>query len=82
MVKEFSPTRRLVYFSERMGKINLNTADKKLLMSISGIGERLAERIIEFRDSQGFFNGIEELNGIKGITEAKFSKIKDYLIVE
>ncbi len=82
VVKQLTPTKTLAYFSDRMGRINLNTADKKLLMSISGIGEGLSERVIEFRDSQGSFNSLEELRGIKGITEAKFSKIKDYLIVE
>lgn len=82
MIKEFIPTKTLVYFSDKLGKVNLNTADKKLLMSISGVGEKLSQRIIEFRDNQGGFSNLEELKDIKGITEAKFSKIKDYLIVE
>ena len=82
IVKQFTPTKSLAYFSDRLGKINLNTADKKLLMSVSGIGENLAQRIIEFRDAQGGFSSIEELKSIKGITEAKFNKIKDYLIAD
>ena len=82
VVKQFTPEKTLAYFSDKMGKINLNTADKKILMSISGIGDKLSERVLEFRDSQGYFNSLEELKGIKGITEAKFNKIKDYLIVE
>lgn len=82
LVKEFTPVKSLAYFSDKIGKINLNTADKKLLMGISGVGEKLSQRIIEFRDSQGGFSNVEELKGIKGISEIKFSKIKDYLIVE
>jgi competence ComEA-like helix-hairpin-helix protein len=82
MVKQFTPAKSLAYFSDKMGKINLNTADKKLLMSISGVGEKLSQRIIELRDNQGGFSNLEELKGIKGITETKFSKIKDYLIAE
>ena len=81
-IKQFNPAESLVYFSDKMGRINLNTADRKLLMSISGIGEKLSQRIIEFRDSQGGFNNVEELQGIKGITTAKFNEIKDYLITE
>jgi len=82
IIKEFTPAKTIVSFIDKLGKINLNTADKGLLMSVSGIGEKLSDRIIEFRNNQGPFNDIEELKNIKGITEAKFSKIKDYLIVE
>ncbi len=82
LLKEFAPTKSLVCFSDKLGKINLNTADKKLLMSVSGIGEKFAQRIIELRDSQGGFSNIEELKNMKGITEAKFNQIKDYLIVD
>ena len=82
IVKQFTPTKSLAYFSDRLGKINLNTADKKLLMSISRIGEKFAQRIIELRENQGNFSSIEELKNIKGITGVKFDKIKDYLIVD
>jgi len=82
VVKQFTPVKSLACFSENLGKINLNTADKKLLMSISGIGEKFAQRIIELRDSQGGFNSIEDIKNIKGITDAKFNKIKDYLIAD
>lgn len=81
-LKQFAPVKTLTYFSNNLGKVNLNTADKNLLMNISGIGDKLSQRIIEFRENQEGFSEIEELKGIKGITEAKFSKIKDYLIVE
>lgn len=82
LAKQFAPGESLTCFSDKLGKVNLNTADKKLLIGISGIGEKLAQRIIEFRDKQGGFSGIEELKNIKGITEAKFNQIKDYLIAE
>jgi len=81
-VKGFAPAKSIAYFSDKIGKVNLNTADKALLMSISGVGERISERIIEVRDSRGYFESIEELKEIKGISESKFSKIKDYLILE
>ncbi len=81
-LKQFMPVKTLSCFSNKLAKVNLNTADKNLLMNISGIGDKLSQLIIEFRDSQGGFGEIEELKRIKGISEAKFSKIKDYLIVE
>jgi len=82
VVKGFAPVKSLAYFSDNLGKINLNSADKNLLMNISGIGEKLSQRIIEFRDNRGGFSDIEELKGVKGVSEAKFTKIKGYLIVE
>ncbi len=81
-LKQFVPVKSLACFSNNLGKVNLNTADKNLLMNIAGIGDKLSQRIIEFRENQGGFSEIEELKSIKGITEAKFSKIKDYLMVE
>ncbi|MFA5287143.1 MAG: helix-hairpin-helix domain-containing protein, partial [Candidatus Omnitrophota bacterium] len=82
LVKQLTPTKNLANFSDKLGKVNLNTADKKLLMSISGVGEKLSQRIIEFRNNQGGFSNVEELKGLKGITETKFNKMKDYLITE
>ncbi|MBN2831615.1 MAG: helix-hairpin-helix domain-containing protein [Candidatus Omnitrophica bacterium] len=79
--KQLAPGKPPAYFNENLGKINLNTADKKLLMSVSGIGEKLSQRIIDFRESNIGFENVEELKNVKGITEAKFDKIKGYLTV-
>jgi competence ComEA-like helix-hairpin-helix protein len=51
-------------------------------MSISGIGEKLALRIIEYRDRNGGFDSLEELKEVKGITGLRFSKISGCLSVE
>jgi len=69
-------------FTQELGKINLNTAHKELLMGISGIGEKLASRIIEYRQKNGEFRDPSELKNIQGITHYRYEKIKDYLIVK
>lgn len=63
-------------------KININTADKKELMLISGIGEKYAERIIELREQLGGFTSIEQLKKVKGIGDKRFGKIKNYVTIE
>ena len=63
-------------------KINLNTATKNDLAAISGIGPKMAEKIIDYRKEHGTFERIEDIMDIKGIKEKKFEKIKRYLAVK
>lgn len=50
-------------------KIDINHATKEQLCMLSGIGEKKAERIIEYRISVGGFDTIEEMAEVSGITE-------------
>ena len=59
--------------------IHLNQATKEQLMTIKGIGEKTAERIIEYRNENGVFTSIDELLNIKGIGEKKLASIKEEL---
>lgn len=61
--------------------ININTANKTELMSLNGIGEVKAEAIINYRNTNGNFKSIEEIGNVKGIGDAIFAKIKDYITV-
>jgi comEA protein len=63
-------------------KIELNSATKTELMSLPGIGEATAERIILHRDEKGKFKTINELKNIKGIGEKKFEKLKPHIEVQ
>ncbi|MDE7295562.1 MAG: helix-hairpin-helix domain-containing protein [Oscillospiraceae bacterium] len=56
--------------------ININTATAKELESLYGIGEKLADAIIEYREEQPF-ETIEDIMKVKGIGAGKFDKIKD-----
>lgn len=63
------------------GKVNLNTADKKLLMSLPGIGEVKAMSILDYRKENGRFRSAEELMKVKGIGEKTYEKIKEMITV-
>lgn len=62
---------------EEDGRINLNTAGKEELMTLSGIGEVKAEAIIHYREEHGRFDSVEQLKQIEGIKEGVFNRIKD-----
>jgi len=64
------------------GKVNLNTASKKLLTTLNGIGDKTADKIIKYREENGKFETIYDILKIDGIGEKKFEDIKEYITVE
>lgn len=64
------------------GKINLNTASKSELMTLTGIGEAKANSIIDFREKNGDFKKIEDIKKISGIKDSIYNKIYEYITVE
>lgn len=66
----------------RDGKLNINTATVQELSILSGIGNTLAERIIQYREDNGPYKSVYDLLNVKGIGEAKLSGIIDYICAE
>ncbi len=62
-------------------KVNINVADKKTLMTLPGIGDSKAQSIITYREKNGKFSSIEDIQKISGIKEAVYNKIKDIITV-
>lgn len=62
-------------------KVNINTANQSELDSLPGIGPSIAQKIIEYREENGNFKNIEELQNVKGIGDAKYEEIKDRVTV-
>lgn len=63
-------------------KININTATKTELMTLPGIGEATAERIMLYREEKGPFKKINDMRKVKGIGEKKFDKLKSHIEVK
>jgi len=66
--------------SQISGKININTCTKEQLEELPGIGEVIANRIIEYRKATRFSN-IEDILNVSGIGDAKLEGIKDLISV-
>ena len=63
------------------GKLDINTASQQQLQMLPGIGEVLAQRIVDYREENGDFQTIEELMNVQGIGEAKFAGMKQRIKV-
>jgi competence protein ComEA len=63
--------------SKTTGKISINKADQKTLMTLTGIGESKAKKIIEYRNANGPFTKLEDIKKVNGTGDAIFAKIKD-----
>lgn len=61
--------------------ININTATLAELDNLPGIGPSTAQKIIEYREENGKFKKIEDIQNVKGIGEAKYEDIKEKITV-
>jgi competence protein ComEA len=61
--------------------VNINTATSSELEGLPGVGPKLAQRIIDYREKNGGFKKVEDLMNVQGIGEKNFLKLKSKLSV-
>lgn len=67
--------------SKGQSKININVAQIEELITLPGVGEATANKIIEYRKENGKFQKIEDLKNVPGIGDSKFENIKTMIEV-
>jgi competence protein ComEA len=61
------------------GKVNINSASVQQLTALPGVGEKLAARIVEYRQKSGGFKSVQELMNVQGVGEKNFAKLQPFL---
>lgn len=69
-------------WEEADSRVNINTATLSELMTLSGIGQTKAERILAYRSEHGSFSSVEEIMNVDGIKEGLYNRIKDNIRVK
>lgn len=65
-----------------LAAVNINTATQSELEAVRGLGPAKAKAIIAYRDANGAFKSLDELDKVKGFGRSSIEKLKDDLAVE
>jgi competence protein ComEA len=64
------------------GKVNINTASVKDLMTLTGVGKKIAEKIVEYRGAHGAFRKAEDVRKVDGLGDALWERNKERIVVK
>ena len=77
--EELFPIKRIETLSAESCFIDINSADAPLLSTLPGIGETLAERIVEYREQNGPFASVDQLADVPGIGDGKIAALRMFV---
>ncbi|MEW6441756.1 MAG: helix-hairpin-helix domain-containing protein [bacterium] len=67
---------------EKTKAVNINTAAADELVQLPKVGEKMAERIIDYRQKNGPFKAVEDLKGVQGIGDKNFEQLRPLITVK
>jgi competence protein ComEA len=62
--------------------VNINAADVKELMKLEGVSRRVAEKIVEYRDTHGPFKKPEELRKVEGVGNGLWERNRTRIVIK
>lgn len=65
-----------------VAKVNINTATAEELATINGISLSLGKAIVSYREENGPFQTLEDIQNVSGIGEKTYEKIRDYITLK
>ena len=68
-------------FKKNIARFDINAADTAQLKSVYGVGEKLSQRILKYRDALGGFVTLEQLKEIYGLDTAVVARLKTKCVV-
>ena len=63
-------------------KVNINTASAKELMTLNGIGAKVAERIVAYREAKGPFKKAEDLKKVEGVGKGLWERNRERIVTK
>lgn len=63
-------------------KININTASVKELMTLKGVGHKVAERIVAYREANGQFKKSEDLKKVEGVGQSLWERNRERIVLK
>jgi competence protein ComEA len=63
-------------------KVNINSASVKELTALEGVGPKLAEKIVQYRDAHGPFKKAEDLRKVEGVGGVLWEKNRERIVVK
>ena len=72
----------ILSFADNAGKVNINTASVEELATLNKVGEKYAQRIVEYRETNGLFEKAEDIVNVKGIGPKIWEANKDRIVLE